>query len=72
METSGIQAWAPPPALTTRGLKEEEMKKVAAWFDAAVQTAGDAAKLPKKSAPEVERIHQAPIRLPHVTVDLAH
>ena len=68
METSGIRVGT--PALTTRGLKEEDMKKVAAWFDAAVQTAGDAAKLEKIRA-EVEEFTKA-YPLPHVTVDLEH
>ncbi len=68
METSGIRVGT--PALTTRGLKEAEMVKVAAWFDAAVQTAGDAAKLEKIRA-EVEEFTKA-YPLPHVTVDLAH
>jgi glycine hydroxymethyltransferase len=68
METSGIRVGT--PALTTRGLKEAEMSKVAAWFDAAVQSAGDTAKLEKIRA-EVEEFTKA-YPLPHVTVDLAH
>jgi glycine hydroxymethyltransferase len=68
METSGIRVGT--PALTTRGLKEAEMKQVAHWFDAAVQTAGDAAKLEKIRAEVEEFTKQYP--LPHVTVELEH
>ena len=39
METSGIRVGT--PALTTRGLKEPEMKLVAQWFDRAASSAGD-------------------------------
>lgn len=38
-ETSGIRVGT--PALTTRGLREPEMKKVAEWFDRAASSAGD-------------------------------
>ncbi|HUO09313.1 MAG TPA: serine hydroxymethyltransferase [Phycisphaerae bacterium] len=68
METSGIRVGT--PALTTRGLKEAEMIKVAAWFDAAVQSAGDAAKLEKIRAEVEEFTKHYP--LPHVTVELEH
>lgn len=33
------------PALTTRGMKEDEMRKVAEWIDAAITAHGDDAKL---------------------------
>ncbi|HSX33241.1 MAG TPA: serine hydroxymethyltransferase [Candidatus Saccharimonadales bacterium] len=35
------------PALTTRGLKEAEMRQVAAWIDDAIQATGNEAKLAK-------------------------
>jgi len=65
METSGIRVGT--PALTTRGLKEAEMKKVAAWFDAAVQTKGNAIALEKIRA-EVEEF-AAHYPLPHIKVE---
>lgn len=66
METSGIRVGT--PALTTRGLKEAEMKRVADWFDRAVQTAGDAAGLEKIRAEIEEFTRQYP--LPHIKVEL--
>jgi glycine hydroxymethyltransferase len=70
METSGIRVGT--PALTTRGLKEAEMKRVADWFDRAVQTSGDAAGLEKIRAEVEEFTRQYP--LPHlkIEVDQAH
>ena len=65
METSGIRVGT--PALTTRGLKEPEMKKVAAWFDRAVLAAGDDTKLAAiRSA--VEAFTDA-YPLPHIKVE---
>ena len=65
METSGIRVGT--PALTTRGLKEAEMLKVAAWFDAAVQAKGDAAALEKIRAEVAEFTKAFP--LPHISVE---
>jgi glycine hydroxymethyltransferase len=65
METSGIRVGT--PALTTRGLKEAEMKKVAAWFDAAVNARGDAAQL-ERIRREVEEF-TAHFPLPHIKVE---
>ncbi len=67
METSGIRVGT--PALTTRGLKEPEMKKVAAWFDLGVQSKGDAAKLAGIRAEVEEFTRQFP--LPHIKVETA-
>jgi glycine hydroxymethyltransferase len=66
METSGIRVGT--PALTTRGLKEAEMRKVAAWFDAAVQSGGDAGKLAAIRA-QVEEFTKG-FPLPHVRVEM--
>jgi glycine hydroxymethyltransferase len=66
METSGIRVGT--PALTTRGLKEAEMKLVAAWFDRAVQSAGDATKIAAIRA-EVEEFTKG-FPLPHVRVEM--
>jgi len=65
METSGIRVGT--PALTTRGLKEGEMKSVAAWFDAAVLSAGDAGKLAAIRGEVEEFTKQYP--LPHLMVE---
>jgi glycine hydroxymethyltransferase len=65
METSGIRVGT--PALTTRGLKEAEMLKVAAWFDAAVQAKGDAAALERIRAEVAEFTKGYP--LPHLKVE---
>ena len=65
METSGIRLGT--PALTTRGLKEEQMKMVAAWFDRAVQSAGDADKLAAVRT-EVEEFTKG-YPLPHIRVE---
>jgi len=47
-DPSGIRLGT--PALTTRGMKEAEMERVADWIDEAISAAGDDAKL--------EKIHQ--------------
>ena len=65
METSGIRVGT--PALTTRGLKEAEMKKVAAWFDAAVQSKGNQVQLDRIRAEVEEFTSHYP--LPHVKVE---
>jgi glycine hydroxymethyltransferase len=44
-DPSGIRMGT--PALTTRGMKEAEMDRVAAWIDAAITSRGDEAKLEK-------------------------
>jgi glycine hydroxymethyltransferase len=43
MDPSGIRLGT--PAITTRGLKEDDMKKVANWIDQAIVNKADAAKL---------------------------
>jgi len=65
METSGIRLGT--PALTTRGLKEEDMKKVAAWFDAAASAAGEEAPLAKIRSEVAEFTKAFP--LPHVKIE---
>lgn len=67
METSGIRLGS--PALTTRGLKEAEMKKVADWFDRAASSGGDAAKLEKIRGEVAEFTRHYP--LPHIEVTQA-
>lgn len=64
METSGIRLGT--PALTTRGLKEADMKKVADWFDRAATSGGDEAKLAKIRAEVTEFTHKFP--LPHLEI----
>ncbi len=68
METSGIRVGT--PALTTRGLKEEDMKLVAAWFDRAASSAGEAATLDTIRGEIEEFTRQFP--LPHLRVALEH
>ncbi len=65
METSGIRVGT--PALTTRGLKESDMKLVAAWFDRAASSAGDAAVLDRIRQEVEEFTRQFP--LPHIKVE---
>ena len=43
MDPSGIRLGT--PALTTRGMKEEEMKQIAEWIDEAIMNHADDAKL---------------------------
>jgi glycine hydroxymethyltransferase len=68
METSGIRVGT--PALTTRGLKEEEMSKVATWFDRAASSTGNPETLEKIKGEVVEFTKHYP--LPHVEVSTAH
>jgi glycine hydroxymethyltransferase len=65
METSGIRVGT--PALTTRGLKEPEMKRVADWFDRAVSTKGNESQLATIRA-EVEEFAKS-YPLPHLKVE---
>jgi glycine hydroxymethyltransferase len=67
METSGIRLGS--PALTTRGLKEADMKLVANWFDEAATSGGDASKLEKIRGAVAEYTKKFP--LPHLDVSLA-
>ena len=62
METSGIRVGT--PALTTRGLKEPEMKLVAQWFDRAASSAGDEKTLLRIRSEVSEFTRQYP--LPHL------
>jgi glycine hydroxymethyltransferase len=62
METSGIRVGT--PALTTRGLKEPEMKKVAEWFDRAASSAGDEKTLARICGEVSDFTRQFP--LPHL------
>jgi glycine hydroxymethyltransferase len=62
METSGIRLGT--PALTTRGLKEPEMKKVAEWFDRAASSAGEEKTLGRIRGEISEFTRQYP--LPHL------
>ncbi|MFZ1626909.1 MAG: serine hydroxymethyltransferase [Candidatus Moraniibacteriota bacterium] len=43
MDPSGLRIGV--PALTTRGMKEKEMRQIARWIDAALRSKGDAKKL---------------------------
>ena len=65
METSGIRVGT--PALTTRGLKEEEMKLVANWFDRAVTTGGEAGAIARIRG-EIEEFAKG-YPLPHLKVE---
>jgi glycine hydroxymethyltransferase len=51
-DPSGIRMGT--PALTTRGLKEAEMERVANWIDAAITGRSDEAKLAKIKAEIVD------------------
>ena len=62
VETSGIRVGT--PALTTRGLKEAEMKLVAQWFDRGASSGGDAAVLAAVRAEVQEFAQRFP--LPHL------
>ena len=67
METSGIRVGT--PALTTRGLKEPEMKKVAEWFDRSASSAGDEKTLGRIRGEVAEFTRQYP--LPHLECNVA-
>jgi glycine hydroxymethyltransferase len=67
METSGIRVGT--PALTTRGLKEADMKHVATWFDRAASSAGDLGALEKIRGEVQEFTKKFP--LPHLDVSVA-
>ncbi len=62
LETSGIRLGT--PALTTRGLREPEMKNVAAWLDRGASSGGQAAALNKIRGEVAEFARQFP--LPHL------
>ncbi len=64
METSGIRVGT--PALTTRGLKEADMKMVATWFDRGASSAGDLGALEKIRGEVQEFTKKFP--LPHIDV----
>src|SRR5262249_6477718 len=65
METSGIRVGT--PALTTRGLKESEIKRVAVWFNRAVDPRGDAPHPPAIKSEVEDFAKNSP--LPHIKVD---
>jgi glycine hydroxymethyltransferase len=67
METSGIRVGT--PALTTRGLKEADMKHVATWFDRAASSAVDLGALEKIRGEVQEFTKKFP--LPHLDVSVA-
>ena len=67
METSGIRVGT--PALTTRGLKEPEMKTVAQWFDRAASSAGDEKTLARIRGEVSDFTRQYP--LPHLECNVA-
>ena len=67
METSGIRIGT--PALTTRGLKEPEMRKVAEWFDRAASSAGEEKTLGRIRGEISEFTRQYP--LPHLECNVS-
>ena len=67
METSGIRVGT--PALTTRGLKEPEMKKVAEWFDRAASSSGDEKTLARIRGEVSDFTRHYP--LPHLECNVA-
>ena len=67
METSGIRVGT--PALTTRGLREGQMVKVAEWFDRAASSAGEDSVLARIRGEVREFTRQYP--LPHLEASRA-
>lgn len=67
METSGIRLGT--PALTTRGLREAQMVRVAEWFDRAASSAGEESVLARIRGEVREFTQQYP--LPHLEASLA-
>ena len=67
METSGIRVGT--PALTTRGLKEPQMKQVAEWFDRAASSGGDEKTLGRIRGEISEFTRQYP--LPHLDCNVS-
>src|ERR1700722_14706284 len=59
MKPSGIRIGT--PALTTRGMKEPEMRTIAKWIVAALDNRGDAAKLTKIRGEVLEMAEQFPL-----------
>ena len=59
MKPSGIRLG--PPALTTRGMKEEEMRRIAAWIAGALAKRNDAAVLSRICAEVLELAEQFPL-----------
>jgi len=57
--TSGIRIGV--PAITTRGIKEAEVKKIAQWIDEALMSGGDEAKLSKISSQVKELLKKYPL-----------
>ena len=58
-EASGIRIGT--PALTTRGLKEDEMRKLASMIDTALKSEGDSAKLAVVKEQVIEMCNQFPL-----------
>ena len=58
LDPSGIRIGT--PALTTRGMKEPEMRTIATWIDAALKSAGDKAQLERTRAQVRELGRQFP------------
>ena len=59
MDPSGIRLGT--PAITTRGLKEDDMKKVAEWIDQAIMNRADVAKLAAIKAEVAEFMKAFPL-----------
>jgi glycine hydroxymethyltransferase len=59
MKPSGIRVGT--PALTTRGMKEAEMRQIAKWIVAALDNRSDAAKLQQIRGEVLEMANQFPL-----------
>jgi glycine hydroxymethyltransferase len=59
MKPSGIRIGT--PALTTRGMKEAEMRVIAKWIAAALDSRADAAKLAKIRCEVLEMAERFPL-----------